>query len=382
MIKLDISRRVGLVRIPFPPPLRHSPSVCSVARPAVPVPPALHHVHRLFIPSLATLRLLIPSHPPLPPPVTATSTSTTPTTSTTSTSPTSTSTPPASTNLATTTTTSASTPTSTGTSTTLLPSTANQVQDPSSSNSSSSNTGAIVGGVVGGVVFLSCVALGLFLYMRHRRRKRIAPSSEFINSLRPGVAPVFMLESSPSQVEKSQQSHYLSSPPYPTGRLLCQPLAKQYGLPDSTMSTDHSPGLPKREKPLVPNRYSAQQAAANSRYGRVDAEDRRSTGSGEWDGDPVIEAPRRMRSRRPESVPASAHRSNSSHHPRSHQYQSPIQHSYPGVSPLAVSQPQISGFDRSTNRDELTSPPPSHRAVSLRPQRREDYERVWEERQP
>ncbi|KAI6019662.1 hypothetical protein F5J12DRAFT_481345 [Pisolithus orientalis] len=275
--------------------------------------------------------------------------------------------------------------TSTSTSTTAIPSAAVQAPESSSSSSSSTHTGAIVGGVVGGVVFLSCLAVGLFLYMRRRRRKRIAPSSEFINSLRPGVTPILMLESGPAQVpEKSQLSHYLSSPPYQQDNYYASPSPSSVGCPDSTMSTERSPGPQKMEKPLVPNRYSAQQAAGNSRNGRVDSEDRRSSDSREWDGDPVIETPRRTRSRRPESAPAFPPRSSSSHHrERSHQQQLlPTQNSYPGVSPLAVSQPQASGLDRFTNPDDFASrsPPVLHRGMSLRPQRREDYERVWEER--
>ncbi|KAI6110027.1 hypothetical protein F5141DRAFT_822140 [Pisolithus sp. B1] len=222
-----------------------------------------------------------------------------------------------------------STSTTTDPGTTALPSAANQVS--SSGSSSSSDTGAIIGGVVGGVIFLLCVALGLFLYMRRRRRKRIAPSSEFINSLRPGVAPVFMLESSPAQVpEKSMHSHYLASTPYQQDAYYASPSPSSMDFPDSAVSTDRSPGSQKMEKPLVPNRYSAQRAAASSHSGHVDADDRQSTGSREWDGDPVIETPRHTRSRRPESAPASAPRSSSSHHQWSHhQQQLPAQNFIP-----------------------------------------------------
>ncbi|KAI6036842.1 hypothetical protein BKA83DRAFT_368913 [Pisolithus microcarpus] len=308
---------------------------------------------------------------PIPTPTSSSSNADSSTTSTSSSSPT----PTYSSTLTTSSTTSfSSTP---GYSRHTAPSAANQVPQSSSSSSSSSNTGAIVGGVVGGVAFLSCIALGLFLYMRRRRRKRIAPSSEFINSLRPGVAPVFMLESSPAQVpEKSKHSHHPLPTPYQQDAYYASSSPSSMDFPASTVSTDRSPGHQNMEKPLVPNRYSSA-----ARMATVDAEDRQSSGSGEWDGDPVIETPRRTRSRRPESAPAFAARSSSSHHQRSHhQHQLPAQNSYPGVSPLGVSPPQISGFDRFTYQDDFASPPTLHRGTSLRPQRREDYERVWEER--
>lgn len=270
--------------------------------------------------------------------------------------------------------------TTTDSGTTVTPSAVNQVPQSSSGGSSSSNTGAIVGGVVGGVAFLSCIALGLFLYMRRRRRKRIAPSSEFINSLRPGVAPMFMLESSPAQVPEKHSHHPLPTP-YQQDAYYASSSPSSMDFPPSTVSTDRSPGHQNMEKPLVPNRYSSQRAVTRSHSGHVDAEDRQSNGSGEWDGDPVIETPRRTRSRRPESAPAFAARTSSSHHQRSHhQHQLPAQNSYPGVSPLGVSLPQTSGFDRFTYQDDFASPRTLHRGTSLRPQRREDYERVWEER--
>ncbi|KAG1835691.1 hypothetical protein EV424DRAFT_19740 [Suillus variegatus] len=55
------------------------------------------------------------------------------------------------------------------------------------------NTGAIAGGVIGGVVVLVLLVLGLILY--RRRRKHVAPSSEFAETIKRGEMPVLRLDS-------------------------------------------------------------------------------------------------------------------------------------------------------------------------------------------
>ncbi|KAG6331520.1 hypothetical protein ID866_7569 [Astraeus odoratus] len=243
------------------------------------------------------------------------------------------------------------------------------VQAQASTSGSSSNTGAIVGGIFGGIVFLLCVAFGAFLYIRRRRRKRMAPSSEFINSLKPGIEPVFRLETGVSSApEKSALSRYLNTPPPPPpftpDPYYASPTASSMGFPESATFPDRPSASLSAERPLEPNRYSAQHAAAaaSSHDGHaVDDDDR---GSGQWDGDPIIETPttRRARTRRPESAPASTPRPPSSQR-RTHQWP---QHSFPGVSPLAMRQ-------TAGDRDGPDSPAAQQRATSLRPLRRGDH---------
>ncbi|PIL27137.1 hypothetical protein GSI_10278 [Ganoderma sinense ZZ0214-1] len=48
----------------------------------------------------------------------------------------------------------------------------------------SANTDAIAGGVVGGVAFLTLLAIGAFLLVRHRRKSRPPPSAEFMHLAR------------------------------------------------------------------------------------------------------------------------------------------------------------------------------------------------------
>lgn len=266
------------------------------------------------------------------------------------------------------------------TDTPTTPSTAspqNQAQAPtsstgSSSSSSSSHSGAIIGGVIGGVGFIACIAFGLLLYIRRRRRKRIAPSSEFINSLKTGTAPIFRLEpTTPRDNEKSGLSHYLPTPPSPPPPFTqttyySSPAMSSVEFPDSTWSPNPSTS----PKPLEPNRYSAQPAvgAAETAHSLDNhVQNNHDPSSEQWDGDPIIEVPTiipRLRSRRPESVPASAPRPSASQRRSHHQ----PQNSYPGVSHLAVS--QMSDFEPD-GRDASVQ-----RAMSLRPLRREDHH--WE----
>ncbi|KAL4074639.1 hypothetical protein V8B97DRAFT_1724867 [Scleroderma yunnanense] len=270
-----------------------------------------------------------------------------------------------------------STPTDSSTTTTSTSPTAspqNQAQSSTSiSSSSSSHVGAIIGGVIGGVAFVACIAFGILLYLRRRRRKRIAPSSEFINSLKPGATPVFRLEPTTARdPEKSGLSHYLPTPPSPPPPFaqttyFSSPAMSSMEFPDSVMPPNRSSASPGVEKPLEPNRYSTQPASgvaevAHSHDNHGQDDDDQSNDL--WDGDPIIRAPTmpRIRSRRPESAPASAHRPSSSQ--RSHQQP---QNSYPGVSRLAVS--QMSGFEPDSRDSSV------QRATSLRPLRREDHHR-------
>lgn len=260
-------------------------------------------------------------------------------------------------------------PPSTSTSPSTSPGT-NQAST-SSSSSSSSNAGAIVGGVIGGVAFIACVAFAVLLYIRRRRRKRIAPSSEFMNALNAGTAPVFRLEPSvPRDPEKSGLSHYLPASPSPPPPF---PQATYYSSPAMSSMEFPDPMVIPSPKPLEPNRYSAQPTPGVIEiplsHGSHSQDDN-DPSSSQWDGDPIIDTPTvtpRVRGRRPESAPAPSNPPASASRHRSHHQP---QNSYPGVSPLAVS--QMSGLE-ADSQDV-----PVQRATSLRPLRRKDHH--WGER--
>ncbi|KAF9239661.1 hypothetical protein BU15DRAFT_74514 [Melanogaster broomeanus] len=121
------------------------------------------------------------------------------------------------------------------------------------------NAGAIAGGVIGGVVFLLCALLAILLYLRARKRKRTAPSSEFMNSLQPGAAPVLRLDSGAEYV--SEKGGFT---PYPHSVSPHLPQSSSYlqsmKFPESMMLMDIPSSRPSIEKPLQPQRFSAQHA--------------------------------------------------------------------------------------------------------------------------
>lgn len=71
-------------------------------------------------------------------------------------------------------------PSSTNNQSTITPGTSSPASS-SSSSKSNSNAGAIAGGVVGGVVGVALIA-GLVAWFRIRRRRRHAPSADYISS--------------------------------------------------------------------------------------------------------------------------------------------------------------------------------------------------------
>ncbi|EGN96059.1 hypothetical protein SERLA73DRAFT_185573 [Serpula lacrymans var. lacrymans S7.3] len=74
------------------------------------------------------------------------------------------------------------------------------------------NTGAIAGGVVGGAVFLACVIVAGILYFR--RKRRMAPSAEFMDSVHKGAPPIFRLRSG-AEYTASTPDHVGSLPGTP-----------------------------------------------------------------------------------------------------------------------------------------------------------------------
>ncbi|KAI9569060.1 hypothetical protein HD554DRAFT_2171833 [Boletus coccyginus] len=127
--------------------------------------------------------------------------------------------------------------------------------------SSTSNAAVIAGSVIGGVVFLALVVLGMLFYLRARKRKRTPPSSEFINSIRDGAAPVLRLDSGAEYTsafaEKgSGYTHYPPTPPppfiqnsyYNSPQMLDTKFADETDVPSERLSI---------EKPLHPQRFSS-----------------------------------------------------------------------------------------------------------------------------
>ncbi|KAN0075342.1 hypothetical protein V8E55_011365 [Tylopilus felleus] len=136
-------------------------------------------------------------------------------------------------------------------------------------SSSSPDAGTIAGSVIGGVIFLVLVILGLLLYLRARKKKRTPPSSEFINSIRDGAAPVLRLESgaeyTPALAEKGGgYTHYSPSVPLPfmQNSYYTSPPMQDMKFPDESMEVPS--GRPSVDKPLQPQRYSSQQQANDS----------------------------------------------------------------------------------------------------------------------
>ncbi|KAF8558468.1 hypothetical protein OG21DRAFT_1504213 [Imleria badia] len=128
----------------------------------------------------------------------------------------------------------------------------------STTASSTSDAGTIAGCVVGGVVFLVLVVLAALLFLRARKRKRTPPSSEFINSIREGAPPVLRLDSGAEySAEKThypptgtQNTYYTSSP-----MLDMKFPVEIIDTPSARLSV---------EKPLHPQRYSAQHQPSTS----------------------------------------------------------------------------------------------------------------------
>ncbi|KAG1796742.1 uncharacterized protein HD556DRAFT_1441441 [Suillus plorans] len=156
-----------------------------------------------------------------------------------------------STTTTTTTTTAAAASTSSGNTTSSL-----------ATSSTNVNTGAIAGGVIGGVVVLVLLVLGLILY--RRRRKHVAPSSEFAETIKRGEMPVLRLDSGveivPSWARNNvplplQQDSYYTSPAMSNMKLL-----DGMGIGGSDeQSTRFS-----LEKSLQPLRRSGQQGSDES----------------------------------------------------------------------------------------------------------------------
>ena len=93
--------------------------------------------------------------------------------------------------------------------------------------SSSTSTGAIAGGVVGGLALLALIAVGAFLFIRHRRKSRPPPSAEFMHLARgPSELGFATMDG-----KKSPTLH----------RLMPGPLARRGSLEDEEQAPPMSP---------------------------------------------------------------------------------------------------------------------------------------------
>ncbi|OJA09889.1 hypothetical protein AZE42_06754 [Rhizopogon vesiculosus] len=122
------------------------------------------------------------------------------------------------------------------------------------------NDGAIAGCVVGGTVFLALLILGTILFCRARRRKHIAPSSEFVETIKRGEMPVLRLDSGVEIIPTDhqvplplRQNTYHTSPPmsdmkFPDGMMWSEAQSARYSL----------------QKPLQPLRYPVHQDSDDS----------------------------------------------------------------------------------------------------------------------
>ncbi|KIJ60643.1 hypothetical protein HYDPIDRAFT_116942 [Hydnomerulius pinastri MD-312] len=226
--------------------------------------------------------------------------------------------------------------------------------------------GAIAGGVVGGVVFLVCVALALLLFLRARKRRRTAPSSEFMNSLKPGATPVLRLDSgaeyAPAASEKGGFTHYPQPVPLPfmQDSYYTSPAMQDMKFPDSMMPSDTTSARPSIDIPLRPQRLSAQHAN-DSFVGPVQLLSS-SVGSRRelWGSDAEMyarEPSPALRSRGPDLAPTKAQQSPS--------YEPLLQNSYPVLWQLAL--------PTESDTKSINTPAPTHvrRTSSLQPLRRE-----------
>ncbi|KAH7889912.1 hypothetical protein F5I97DRAFT_609999 [Phlebopus sp. FC_14] len=227
---------------------------------------------------------------------------------------------------------------------------------------SSPSAGEIAGGVVGGVVGLLLLALGILLFLRARKRKRIAPSSEFMNSLQPGATPILRLDSGAEFTPASEKGGYHSQtvpPPFMQNSYNKSAALRDMKFPDAPDTPFARPSI---ERPLQPQRFSAQNA------------------NDSFAGPQLLSSSMGSRneilSSDSELFPASsfdAHRPRSNAHERvpsrgSSQHESFLPNSYPALWQLAVSQ-------RPESQDTHGEYPPDTRAQSpLRPLRREDPE--------
>ncbi|KAG1749030.1 uncharacterized protein EDB91DRAFT_830523 [Suillus paluster] len=159
-------------------------------------------------------------------------------------------------------TTSTPTPNSTDPSTSVAVAASSSTATNSSLTTTSTNAGAIAGGVVGGVVVLALLILGLILFRRARRRRHIAPSSEFAETIKRGEMPVLRLDSG-MEIVPSAPTHHV---PLPLRRdsYHTSPVMSDIKLPDTTMGSDTQSVRFSLEKPLQPLRYPVQQDSNDS----------------------------------------------------------------------------------------------------------------------
>ncbi|KAG0706307.1 hypothetical protein DFH29DRAFT_168221 [Suillus ampliporus] len=129
-------------------------------------------------------------------------------------------------------------------------------------STSNTNVGAIAGGVIGGVIVLALLIIGTILFRRARRRRHVAPSSEFAETMKRGEMPVLRLDSG-MEIIPSAPVHHVPLPPRQDS-YYASPEMSDMKLPDVMMGADTQSVRHSVEKPLQPLRYPVQQDSNDS----------------------------------------------------------------------------------------------------------------------
>ncbi|KAG2360878.1 hypothetical protein BDR07DRAFT_1610532 [Suillus spraguei] len=128
------------------------------------------------------------------------------------------------------------------------------------SSASTINVGAIAGGVVGGAVVLVLLILG-FVLCRRARLKKVAPSSQFAETIKRGELPVLRLDCGVEIVPSPDHHHVPLSLRQDT--YYASPAMSDMKLPDGMGGSDDQ-SVYSSEKPLQPLRRPGYQGSNES----------------------------------------------------------------------------------------------------------------------